>query len=74
MPSHDFRPRPPRRDVGGRSFTPGMAWLAWIDALAKRRRRRKDDDEGGVPARPDRPSTLSGGAAEALDFEGEGKK
>jgi hypothetical protein len=36
------------------------------------RRKRKpgpDPEEGGVPAVPDRPRGLSGGAAAALDFD-----
>jgi len=73
MPRHDFSPRPPRRDAGGRSFTPGFAYLAIAEAMRRGRRRKgptgKDLDEGGVPVEPNRPKGLSGGAAAALDFE-----
>ena len=36
------------------------------------RRRRNDDkdtDDGGVPVEPDKPNTLSGGAAAELEFD-----
>lgn len=33
------------------------------------RRRDKDRDDGGVPVKPDRPNTLSGGAAAPLEFD-----
>jgi len=70
MPTPDFPPRRLRRDVGGRSFTPGFAWLAWAEAMKRRKRRPgKDNDRGGVPVEPDRPNTLTGGAAAELDFE-----
>ncbi len=35
----------------------------------KRRGKDKDLDRGGVPVEPNRPSTLSGGAAAALEFD-----
>jgi hypothetical protein len=70
MPTPDFHPRRLRRDVGGRSFTPGLAWLAWTEALKRRKRKPgKDNDRGGVPVEPDRPQNLTGGAAAELDFE-----
>lgn len=54
----------------GRSFTPGFAWLAWTDALKRRGRRPgKGRDGGGVPAEPDRPRGLSGGAAAPLKYD-----
>jgi hypothetical protein len=67
MPTPDFLKRKLRRPAGRRSG---------FDALLKspflRRARRRlgpDPEDGGVPVEPDRPSTLSGGAAVALDFE-----
>ena len=49
--------------------------LAWFDAKEKRsprrRGRRKDLDDGGVPVEPNKPKNLSGGAAAALEFDGE---
>ncbi|MEA2999375.1 MAG: hypothetical protein QOK17_1208 [Sphingomonadales bacterium] len=70
MPTPDFPPHRPRRDVGGRSFTPGFGWLAWTEALKRRKRRPgKDGKHGGVPVEPDRPRNLTGGAAAELDFE-----
>jgi hypothetical protein len=38
--------------------------------LTRRRRKRdKDDEGGGVPVEPNRPNTLSGGAAAELEFD-----
>ena len=72
MPTPDIPPRPLRRDIGGRSFVPGFAYLSWVDALGKRKRpgkRKRDRDDGGVPVEPDRPNSLSGGAEAPLEFE-----
>ena len=70
MPRHDFSPRPPRPDVGGQSFAPGFAYLAWVDRLARKRRKPgRNLDDGGVPVEPPRPKNLSGGAAAEPDFE-----
>jgi hypothetical protein len=53
----------PRRNTG-------LAWLAWAEAMKRRKRKPgKDSDRGGVPVEPDRPNTLTGGAAAELDFE-----
>ena len=56
------------RDVGGRWFTPGSGDPR-LPRPPKRNKRRpgKDPDSGGVPAEPDRPLNLSGGAAAELD-------
>jgi len=47
---------------------------AYLAHLAQRRRPRRrpgrERDGGGVPVEPDRPNSLSGGAAAELDFEG----
>jgi hypothetical protein len=40
-------------------------------AMLTRRRKDKDPDQGGVPVEPNRPNTLSGGAAAALEFDGD---
>ncbi|HEU0100648.1 MAG TPA: hypothetical protein VFQ67_17955 [Allosphingosinicella sp.] len=70
MPIPDFLSRKLRRDAGGRSFTPGFDLLRKSPFLRRRRGRKgPDPEEGGVPAAPDRPSTLSGGAAAALEFD-----
>ncbi len=47
--------------------------LAWSEAqeTRRRRRRRKDLDDGGVPVEPNKPKSLSGGAAAALEFDDE---
>jgi hypothetical protein len=49
----------------------GDIYLTWIDQdrRAKKRRGRKGEEPGGVPVEPNRPSTLSGGAAAALEFD-----
>lgn len=69
MPSPDFPPPRRRRDSGGRSFTPGFGELRTPPAARRKARRGRDPDEGGIPVEPDRPNTLSGGAAAAIDFE-----
>lgn len=38
--------------------------------LKKKKRRPKGEQPGGVPVEPNRPSTLSGGAAAALEYDG----
>jgi hypothetical protein len=35
----------------------------------RRRSDEKDTDDGGVPVEPNRPNTLSGGAAAELEFD-----
>ncbi len=42
-----------------------MGWLRSIDHRPK----GKDKDSGGLPVEPDRPRNLSGGAAEALEYD-----
>jgi len=44
------------------------AYLAWLKSM-DRRRKSTDKDEGGVPVEPDRPLNLSGGAADALEYD-----
>jgi hypothetical protein len=34
-----------------------------------RRTREKDKDDGGVPVEPNKPNTLTGGAAAELEFD-----
>jgi hypothetical protein len=53
---------------------PAAARIAFLAALHRAltpRKRGKDPDAGGVPVEPDRPSTLSGGAAAPLEFDEE---
>jgi len=70
MPTPDFIYRRLLRDIGGRSVIPGLAWLAWTEALKRRKRKSgKGRDLGGVPVEPDRPQNLTGGAAAELHFE-----
>ena len=41
-----------------------------MNRLGRRRKRDKDEDDGGgVPVEPNRPNTLSGGAAAELEFD-----
>ena len=74
MPRRDF-PRPRlRRDIGGESFTPGFGCRAVTEERRFRKPKGKcgkDQDEGGVLGEPNRLRGLSGGAAAAMDFEGE---
>ncbi|MBV9930165.1 MAG: hypothetical protein JO013_04390 [Alphaproteobacteria bacterium] len=49
-----------------------LATLALVAMLTRRRDGKgkgKDPDQGGVPVEPNRPNTLTGGAAAALEFE-----
>ncbi|MFL6862106.1 MAG: hypothetical protein ACJ8DZ_03810 [Allosphingosinicella sp.] len=69
MPHQPFSPGPPRPDPVGRSSTPRSRLRALALALLARRRKGKDPDRGGVPVEPDRPNTLTGGAAAALEFD-----
>jgi hypothetical protein len=67
MPSPDLPKRKLRRPAGRRS---GFDALLRSPFLRRTRGRRgSDPEDGGVPVEPDRPNTLSGGAAAALDFE-----
>jgi hypothetical protein len=66
MPTRDSLKRKLRRPAGRRT---GFDALLGSPFLRRPRRRGPDPDEGGVPVEPDRPHTLSGGAAAALDFE-----
>jgi hypothetical protein len=72
MPFRDYLPRPPHRDPFGGPFkrSSHLATLALV-AMLTRRRKGNDPDRGGVPVEPNRPNTLSGGAAAPLEFEGE---
>lgn len=63
LPSHL-----PRRDpFGPRVPRSRLATLAMV-ALLSRGRKGTDRDRGGVPVEPNRPSTLTGGAAAAPEF------
>ncbi|HEX8621704.1 MAG TPA: hypothetical protein VF718_07000 [Allosphingosinicella sp.] len=69
MPTRDFLKRKLRRPAGRPS---GFDSLLQSPLLRRPGLRRgRDPDDGGVPVEPGRPSTLSGGAAAALDFEGD---
>ena len=59
-------PNPDRLTPSRRPFK--MSMLAWIMAQ-KRRRPGKKFDDGGVPVEPNRPNTLTGGAAAPLEFD-----
>jgi hypothetical protein len=53
-----------------RALGSAAAYLAWLEATTRKPRRRgKGKDSGGVPVEPNRPSTLSGGAAAPLEFD-----
>lgn len=48
------------------------AYLAWLEATTHRRPgKKRGKDSGGVPVEPNRPNTLSGGAAAPLEFDSE---
>jgi hypothetical protein len=69
MPTPDLPRRKGGRVAGGRlKFS--FDTLRKSPFLRRKRSRRGDDPEdGGVPVEPDRPNTLSGGAAAALEFD-----
>jgi hypothetical protein len=74
MPHRDFLPQPPRIDALGRLHMPDYAAAALALALQRLNRGRnkpkgRDADRGGVPVEPNRPNTLSGGAAAPLEFD-----
>ena len=62
-----------------RSYHPGRGkrWSSYDDFLRSfswpgkrpRQGRHKDKDDGGVPVEPNKPNTLSGGAAAELEFD-----
>jgi hypothetical protein len=62
----------PRQSAGRHvpPFGPEAVYLALLAALNRRKRKPgRDKEEGGVPAEPDRPRDLTGGAAVPLDFD-----
>jgi hypothetical protein len=72
MPLRDFLPRSPCADPVSGPFPPRshLATLAMV-AMLQRHRKDKDPDHGRAPVEPNRPNTLSGGAAAALEFDGD---
>jgi hypothetical protein len=54
-------------------FGPGRRFgrAAWLAAAMRRRRPRRDDGREGVPVEPNRPRQGEGGAAAALEFDGD---
>ena len=62
LPDPTGRMRTPRRRP--RNLIPD-----WMKFALLRRRRDKDLEEGGVPVEPNRPNTLSGGAAAPLEYD-----
>jgi hypothetical protein len=62
-------PRRLTRNRGSRRFGTNLDILAWVALHKRRPRRGRDLDDGGVPVEPDKPRTLSGGAAAALEFD-----
>ena len=70
MPHRHSLSLSPRRDpFGGPSKRRSHLAMLALVAMLTRRRKDKDPDHGGVPVEPNRPSTLSGGAAAALEFD-----
>lgn len=69
MPRPDPPTRKRLRHLSG-STLPFPGGYRFLDTLLPRRRRKgKDSEDGGVPVEPNRPNTLSGGAAAALEFD-----
>jgi hypothetical protein len=74
MPHRLVLPRPPRPDPFGPPFLPRstLRTLALVAMLKRGRKGKdKDPDRGGVPVEPNRPNTLTGGAAAPLEFDGD---
>lgn len=70
MPTPDAPPRKPHRIVHRLTLTRGRVALSVSQfPRQKKGRRRLGPEAGGVPVDPNRPNTLTGGAAVALDFE-----
>lgn len=59
MPVPDHPPPKRRRPAQG-----PLRIARWF-----KRGKRRDKDDGGVPVEPNRPNTLSGGAAAELEFD-----
>ena len=55
--------------LGRRSRVEFVEPLVPTQLTRRRRKRDKDDEGGGVPVEPNRPNTLSGGAAAELEFD-----
>jgi hypothetical protein len=64
MARWSFWPRRRRRSSFSEPIAP-----PYITGPRRRRKRDKDTDEGGVPVEPNKPNTLSGGAAAELEFD-----
>jgi hypothetical protein len=63
MPPRSYRPRRRRR-------SPLDGFAAYFENFRRLRRKRdRDTDDGGVPVEPNKPSTLTGGAAAELEFD-----
>ena len=62
------RRRAPRHDSPNDSEAFARYLRRW-DWPKSRRKRDRDLDEGGVPVDPNKPRTLEGGAAAALEFD-----
>lgn len=69
MPRLHFRSLPPHPDPAGPSVRRSHLTMLALVAMLTRRRKDKDPDQGGVPVQPNRPNTLNGGAAAALEFD-----
>ena len=69
MPRRLAPPRGPRHDFGPGARSGGGDFGLPYPRMPKKRRKGGEPDEGGVPVEPNRPSTLSGGAAAALEFD-----
>ena len=70
MRSHEHLRHPLIEAEIRRALGSAAAYAAWLEATT-RKPRRKDKDCGGVPVEPNRPNTLSGGAAAPLEFDNE---
>ena len=65
MARRSYRPR-----GGRRTLEDSFRRYLWLSPRKSRKRGKdKDKDDGGVPVEPNKPNTLSGGAAAELEFD-----
>lgn len=62
------RPKFPTSRVRTQRARGTASYIAWLRSI-DHRPKPKDKDSGGLPVEPDRPLNLSGGAAEALEYD-----
>ncbi|MEA3062804.1 MAG: hypothetical protein QOJ94_2585 [Sphingomonadales bacterium] len=71
MPRPAFLPRIPRVPTPAGLTAAALALALQRLNRGRPKSKREDSEEGGVPVEPNRPNSLTGGAAAALEFDEE---